>query len=354
MRRMLGAFSQHIVTHKRLAMSVLVALLIVGGGLFALEKDRDAKKQSAKMEGNLAAVATKQDAVERDSDGDGLPDWEEYIYETDMANPDTDGDGTKDGEEVRIHRDPGVPNTAKEGEKPNDHLTVLDDPDFATSSSDIDGIKREFFAKYLKERGDEIREATFRNIIKKFNPKEFTPRYTLLDLTIVPDTGPEATRTYGNAMARVIGKHSAFQFKRVELVIKEALAKKDSSLLNALDKPIVAYRNLAADLRTIPVPADIAKTHLAIVNGEDGIARALAAMLFLIDDPIRGSGGYESYLTNTIQIKVAHVALINYFHDKGVVFTDDEPASLFFGWPEHASSSPDTANTGELVSPLNL
>ena len=36
-----------------------------------------------------------------DSDGDGLTNWQEYVYGTDPYNADTDGDGISDGEAVR-------------------------------------------------------------------------------------------------------------------------------------------------------------------------------------------------------------------------------------------------------------
>jgi hypothetical protein len=44
--------------------------------------------------------------VDRDSDNDGLLDWEEAYYGTDPFNPDTDGDGFLDGEEVMGGYDP--------------------------------------------------------------------------------------------------------------------------------------------------------------------------------------------------------------------------------------------------------
>lgn len=36
-----------------------------------------------------------------DEDGDGLSNWEEFLYGTDPLNPDTDGDGVPDGQEVQ-------------------------------------------------------------------------------------------------------------------------------------------------------------------------------------------------------------------------------------------------------------
>lgn len=46
----------------------------------------------------------------RDSDSDGLLNWEEVLYRTKMDNPDTDGGGESDGSEVENGRDPLDPN----------------------------------------------------------------------------------------------------------------------------------------------------------------------------------------------------------------------------------------------------
>lgn len=55
--------------------------------------------------GNLAS-----DLVNRDTDGDGLSDYDElYVYGTSPYLADTDGDGIPDGEEVRNGTDPNCP-----------------------------------------------------------------------------------------------------------------------------------------------------------------------------------------------------------------------------------------------------
>lgn len=53
------------------------------------------------------AKKVKQGKVFKDTDGDGLSDYEEkYLYGTDPKNPDTDHDGMKDGNEVKRGRNP--------------------------------------------------------------------------------------------------------------------------------------------------------------------------------------------------------------------------------------------------------
>lgn len=48
-----------------------------------------------------------------DTDKDGLEDYMESYYQTDLNNPDSDGDGYKDGDEVKNGYDPAKPGAAK-------------------------------------------------------------------------------------------------------------------------------------------------------------------------------------------------------------------------------------------------
>lgn len=57
-----------------------------------------------------------------DTDSDGLEDWKEILYGTDINNKDTDSDGTNDNEEIEEGRDPKIKNTAEFGQKPNDFM----------------------------------------------------------------------------------------------------------------------------------------------------------------------------------------------------------------------------------------
>jgi outer membrane protein OmpA-like peptidoglycan-associated protein len=67
-----------------------------------------------------------EELMERDSDGDGLSDYDEiYVYGTDPLNPDTDGDGLTDYEEVMEYgTDPLNPDTDGDGLSDGDEVNV--------------------------------------------------------------------------------------------------------------------------------------------------------------------------------------------------------------------------------------
>lgn len=68
---------------------------------------KNIKKQEVNPENDRSiAVNQTEDLYARDSDNDGLKDWEEVLWNTDPNIADTNGNGVSDGEEVRLGRNP--------------------------------------------------------------------------------------------------------------------------------------------------------------------------------------------------------------------------------------------------------
>ena len=88
-----------------------------------------------------------QKIIQKDSDNDGLKDWEEVLWKTDPNNPDTDEDGMNDNEEVLIGRDPlteGEGNINKViTEEGNESQTTQ------TTLTQTDILAREIFTGYV-------------------------------------------------------------------------------------------------------------------------------------------------------------------------------------------------------------
>jgi hypothetical protein len=83
---------------------IIIAIVLIIGGLVLIWKHSDEKQTKISQE-NF-----------KDSDNDGLRDWEEELFHTDPRNPDTDGDGYLDGEEVDSGYNPLI-------KSPGDKLT---------------------------------------------------------------------------------------------------------------------------------------------------------------------------------------------------------------------------------------
>ena len=286
---------QSNIPHKKLIVSGVLALFIIAVGLIASGKAQIYSEKKLATQDiskiSVLSVSTTTAYVDRDTDADGLPDWEERLFLSDPLKFDTDGDGTPDGEEVRLGRDPSKANTAKGGEPPNDMLPSIQDPHFATSTTDVLGIKKEYFAKFLTAEGGKIREQTYKALLKRFDPSTVRATHQLVDLNVSSDNSPEGIHAYGNAFGRLIVKYTKPSHRVEEQILKDAITSSSSHPLRELQLPAISYMNFSTDLQVLSVPSALASSHLKIVNGYEQMSKGLLAMQSLYSDPIVGAGG---------------------------------------------------------------
>jgi len=85
---------------------VLVAMfLAIGLILFINAYSKKEAFSKLNIWGGKESIIESQN---KDSDNDGLQDWQEALYKTDYLNPDTDGDSYLDGEEINSGHNPLV------------------------------------------------------------------------------------------------------------------------------------------------------------------------------------------------------------------------------------------------------
>lgn len=331
-------FSSYFSSHKNLATSALVALAILAVGI-AVNWKNPLKPELSPQNlppGNLT-ISTSTNMTDRDSDADGLPDWEEHLYGSDPLKFDSDGDGAPDGKEVREGRDPSRKNTGTS--TPNDLLSTLTDPHFATSATDILGIKKEFFAKFLTQQAQEIRQNTYLNLLKNFDAKKVTPTNQMVDLNISSDNSPEALRAYGNAFGVIIQKYTKRTHPTEQEIMTDALKSSSTPILKQLQLPAIDYKNFSKDLKTLKTPSIMAQPHLKIVNGYEQMSLGLLAMQQLFLDPVVGAGGYEAYTKGKVDVTDGYATVVITFGKEKIVFTREEAGAPFYFQPSTASSS---------------
>jgi hypothetical protein len=311
--------------NKKILVSCFIALVILGlgflshskGSLFAALSSLGTRQPQEIILPPDLITPTTIDITNRDTDNDGLADWEERLHGANPENPDTDGDGANDGDEIRSGRDP-----LKAG--PDDLLPVIADPNFATSSTDVLGLKKEFFAKYLAAQAQDIRETTFRDLIKGFDAKKYATDYQIIDLNISSDNSIEAMRAYGNAFGVFIQQYTKRTHRTEEVILEDALPTKNSKTLLELQLPAVTYRNFSRDLLVLRVPSSLAVHHLNIVNGYNGMSKGLLGMQKLFLDPVEGGGAYQSYTTQRLSVTQGYAGIVASFNTNGVTFAPDE------------------------------
>lgn len=270
---------------------------------------------------------------EQDTDGDGLKDWEESLWLTDVKIKDTDGDGTPDGEEVAAGRNPAV-------KGPNDIIKAVETAKGNTASSTpwtaTDKISRELFAKYMslrqsgKELTPEIEAQLIQGVIEKHNFAKI-PEYAYeFESFKISKDSPELLRRYGNTIGTIIKTNAV---KAVDskgrpvheiFILERALTEGNEEELKQLEPIITAYENIVSALLKVEVPQSAAQIHLRLINNFSLSIEADKSFSELFNDPVSGMTGLVTYKQGSIGTTQAFKDLRTYFKDMQIRFGDSE------------------------------
>lgn len=324
------------------------AILVVGGTFFF-------KNYGGKISLNLFKIknanttnqfdSVKQLAeneINKDSDNDGLKDWEEKLWKTDASNPDTDKDGTPDGQEVKDGRDPIVPNTAPTGATPNDAIRKetaiknIFDNSAPNSSNSTENLSQEFFSEYLsaQQSGTQMSDADKETLIGNLLAKEVSSasvfkKYESSDLNILTDGSQSTIRSYGNAFGEIIITNATTDLENELSVLETAITNQDRTKLNDLDLIISRYKIVIEKSLKIGVPPTAVVLHLNFINAISGLADSITKMKSVIDDPLVSLKGLSIYSESDDALSKSIADFASYFKENGIVFNSNEYGYTF-------------------------
>jgi len=314
------AFGQPKKGRLLLGFLLLGTSLIIGGGILkGFFFSRPAPLTAEPLRTIDPAREAQLESVKKDSDGDGLRDWEETIFRTDPYNADTDNDGTPDGEEVRAGRDPLVAG-------PHDLLAT-------TTPREREALPGPLGRNLTMQLAETFGKSII--IPRAINPEApFDPRTASLsalqetlsaqtqsavapltekDIIISPDSTPEAAKKYIDTFNSIINDSFAgLQSKPEVMVFAEAIESQEYAKLKALDPYLAAFREAITQLKRLPAPKDFAALHLEYLNLARQQEEAVKNMRAAEKDVIRGILGVREYAL-TIQ---ALDALAKKFRDE--------------------------------------
>ncbi len=226
--------------------------------------------------------------VYKDTDGDGLFDWEESLWGTDPEKSDTDGDGISDKEEVDKKR----PETSEGGDESLTETSLLARDLFSTivSLKQNNSLTEENLESIANQLAGSINSATY-------------DTYTL-DSLIVVDSNNNSFIKYFKETDKIFlaSKNSHIG---EELSVLTDFIEDPTSNQSKLEVIISEYKKISSDLSKLDIPESISKDHLALINTYDKIAQSIEEFLYINDDPLRtlsGLSNYERYSTNILDI----------------------------------------------------
>lgn len=314
----------------RVILVIFIALaLAIAAYLFFGRKPREAR------DFELAQNAARQaqiDALKRDTDNDGLRDWEETIFHTDPQVSDTDADGTIDGEEVRLGRDPLKPNSSKNLAKPND-LAATSTPLAAMPQADesqsanltqliAQSLGQQLIARRLTDPEAQIDpEAIGRNIVNglpAYTPE--TPLLTLKDITITQDNSDAAIKTWARQFDAAIKESFHNNDQTETLILINALKDENYDSLTQLDPYLKAYDTAASKIKRIPVPSPLAPYEMDFLK----ITLRFRDIVFQFrnaeKDPVSAIAGIQPYFTLADELQALNRKIGTEFIQRHITF----------------------------------
>lgn len=266
-----------------------------------------------KMDGGQVNLTIKNNLDKqldpKDTDNDGLPDWQEEIWGSNKNNPDSDGDGTVDGKEVNENRNPTV--AGPEDKILSDREIALQivpnktDPNSVTSILSKNLLMRlaqlEQAGQYSTKTGDDLAKG-------------------LVDQTLsevqIPDKYP--TSVFLTFDSKEKTKLEEYKNKILEIQ-KNELMKIDPNVQD-LDPIIKSFKNMAFQMSVIGVPKDLLAVHAKIANGYYIAAEALINLKMSDNDPILGILSIPIYKKVSEEQPVLYQQVQNYLEDNGIIF----------------------------------
>ena len=295
--------------------SILVAVFLAIGLILFI--GNYSKKDALSQISIWGAKETTIESQNKDSDNDGLMDWEEGLYQTDSFNPDTDGDGYLDGEEVNSGHNPLVKAPGDKqifyplplGEKYNitnkvfaDIDTILNSyllqkEDFLADHPEITNPE-EFLAQASPETLEELlRRAVLYNekdwlqeaeIVLKEMPEIFQVEVSDNDIYISEDNSQEALETYTDKLIRYLESESFFLQEKSLFLLKDSLPQNNFS---ELDEIITKNDTEIKRLRETTVPSSWKEAHKEALKTSIILRNIFVSVRGWESDPIKAMVG---------------------------------------------------------------
>ncbi len=311
--------------------AIILSSIIIWFGGKIVEKKHTPSNIIVNQKGKLVVP---KELADKDSDGDGLKDWEESLWKTNPKDADTDSDGTNDYDEIKINRNPLKPNHSKTS-LPDDKISeeVIANQKKAEEEfnqlTDTQKISRVLFSQYIaaKQTGkisDSDKQIILDTAINMMDENSKNS-HTQNDFKITQDNSTTTVRNYGNELGKAFFTGSRQENVQNELyILDRAVKTQDPETLKALDAIIEGYTNSITKLELITVPSTAILIHTNLVNDLINIRDSYIRIKDLFSDPFSAIGGMRLYQTASTNLVGDITNIKNYFYGQGIIYKQNE------------------------------
>lgn len=227
--------------------------------------------------------------INKDTDKDGVFDWEESLWGTDPSKKDTDGDGVLDNTEIaQLKTDTENQNTTSTNKNTPQTETEKFSDEFLTTVAALNQS-----GSLDADTAEKIGASLAENIQKPTQNKI----YKLSDLKIINNNSKEIIQKYKETRDGIYKKYYSDQ--TALSVLQEFINdEENTAILLKFDAVANQHKKIIAELVKMQTPESLAATHLALINVSQGMLENVIDFKTLETDPIKAMGAITQYEQN--------------------------------------------------------
>lgn len=262
-------------TARILFIVVCVILFFAVRGIISFFKNKEFKK-------NEPVQMTVGTLIQKDSNNNGIPDWEEYLWGLDPYK-----NGPENKEFILAKKNSLIQN----GEMSN--------PDDSKPITDHEMLSQEFFATIISlQQTGQLDETSMKSVAEAVGENvETTPIpdvYTDSMLTIKSDS-TLSEKDYRDSVGTLINKYSDANIGSEITFIVQGISNNDPQAFYAAKTVAEAYQSFGKEFLKIPVPRSLATTHLSAANNYEKVGQTINGLAKTLSDPLVGMKSIINY-----------------------------------------------------------
>jgi hypothetical protein len=289
--------SKYFIIRGSIAFATIILILVFQTNWF-----KSLFIKNPNQENQTPTTQTVGDLLIKDTNGNGIADWEEKLWGLDPSVLYTNGVSNKQIIEQK-KKSLGINDT---------NQSSLNDADLLAqqifSISAAVGQSGQLDISTLASIGTDIGNSV------KF--KQISNKYSLKDIKTTTTTTASLKAYYGS-VAKIINKYEE-NITDIDIIVA-AFETGDFSNLQKLKEISSQYITLSKSLQTLTVPIGIAGEHLSLINSLHGMAMSFDYILQIEEDGISGISGIAIYKNYSLKFEESISDLNDYFVNYGII-----------------------------------
>lgn len=242
------------------------------------------------------------DLVNRDTDEDGISDWQEGLFGTDPTKKDTDGNGIPDNVEI----------AKMSGQMPQNGELNLNIEETNENLTETDRLSREIFSTVatLTQTGV-IDQATIdklsQSLSNRMQGSSEQKMFALNQLNITKTDTVQDVKNYSTALNKINEKYPIPE-NSILVILDRFIVNEDTvddSALLEMEKVIKYLNAVIADMAKIDVPPSLAQSHIDVINTMQKISENTSLIKLYDTDTLLAMNGISQYGENMVVLESA-------------------------------------------------